>query len=63
LCKKFKWKKIATLQDNKEVFTSTVDDLVKEAHKFNVDISVRQTFTDDPTDAVANLKVKHLIIF
>lgn len=45
------------------MFTSTVDDLVKEAHKFNVDISVRQTFTDDPTDAVANLKVEYFINF
>lgn len=58
LCKKFGWKKIATLQDAKEVFTSTVDNLEKEAKDFNIEILVRQTFTDDPTDAVKNLKVK-----
>lgn len=57
LCREFKWHKIATLQDNKEVFTSTVDNLEKEAKQFNITIIARQTFTDDPTDAVQNLKV------
>ena len=57
LCKKFNWNKIATLQENKEVFASTVDNLEKEAKDFNIEISIRQTFTDDPTDAVRNLKV------
>lgn len=61
LCKKYNWKKIATIQNNKEVFTSTVDDLEKEAKKFNIEISVRQTFTDDPTDAVKNLKVNFFL--
>jgi gamma-aminobutyric acid type B receptor len=56
LCKKYKWKKIATLQNDKEVFTSTVDNLEKEAKQFDIEILVRQTFTDDPTDAVRNLK-------
>ena len=56
LCKKFNWKRVATLQDAKEVFTSTVDDLEKEARKNSIDIVVRQTFADDPTDAVKNLK-------
>jgi gamma-aminobutyric acid type B receptor len=57
LCNKFKWKKIATLQENKEVFTSTVDDLEREAKQFNISIIDRQTFTDDPTYAIKNLKV------
>ena len=57
LCEKFNWRKIATLQDNKEVFTSTVDDLEKEAKNSNIEIIDRQTFTDDPSYAVKNLKV------
>ncbi|CAF0750938.1 unnamed protein product [Brachionus calyciflorus] len=56
LCKQFNWKKIVTLQDNKEVFTSTVDDLEKEAKNFEIEILDRQTFTNDPTYAVKNLK-------
>lgn len=56
LCKKYKWKKIATLQNDKELFTSTIDNLEKEAKKFDIEILVRQTFTDDPIDAVKNLK-------
>nr|QVK45716.1 G protein-coupled receptor [Proales similis] len=56
LCKKFNWKRIATLQSNKEVFTSTVDDLVKESSKYDIEIFARQAFADDPTDAVLNLK-------
>lgn len=56
LCKQFNWKKIATLQDNKEVFASTVDDLEREAKQFEIEILDRQTFTNDPTYAVKNLK-------
>ena len=59
LCKKYDWKKIATIQEAKEVFTSTMDDLEKEAKNFDIEILVRQTFTDDPTDAVKNLKVNY----
>lgn len=58
LCELFKWRKIATIQDNKEVFTSTVDNLEKEAKDFNITIIARQTFTNDPTYAVKNLKVQ-----
>lgn len=38
------------------MFTSTVDDLEKEAKDFNITIIARQTFTNDPTYAVKNLK-------
>ena len=57
LCKIFKWKKIATLQDSLEVFTSTVDNLEKEAKLNSIEITVRQTFNNDPTDAIIHLKV------
>lgn len=57
LCELYDWRKIATIQDNKEVFTSTVDNLEKEAKDFNIKIIARQTFTNDPTYAVKNLKV------
>jgi gamma-aminobutyric acid type B receptor len=57
LCKKYNWKKIATLQDSLEVFSSTVDNLEKEAKNASIEITVRQTFNNDPTDAVIHLKV------
>jgi hypothetical protein len=57
LFKRYKWNKIAAIHMEQEVFTSTVDDLEKEAKKNDIEILVRQTFTDDPIDAVKNLKV------
>jgi hypothetical protein len=56
--KMYNWTKFAILQAEKEVFTSTADDLENEAKKYNMTILIRQTFTDDPSDAIINLMVK-----
>ena len=37
------------LHQSLEVFTSTVDNLEKEAKQRSISITVRQTFNDDPT--------------
>ncbi|KAF6023761.1 GABBR1 [Bugula neritina] len=64
LFKKFKWSRIATLQQMEEVFTSTIKNL-EEVIKLDsgkgeevepVEISIRQSFQTDPSPAVRSLK-------
>ncbi|XP_076455259.1 gamma-aminobutyric acid type B receptor subunit 1-like [Babylonia areolata] len=52
----FKWKRIATIQETQETFTSTIEDLEKRVKEVDIDIAVRQSFLTDPTNAVRNLK-------
>ncbi|XP_039624625.1 gamma-aminobutyric acid type B receptor subunit 1 isoform X1 [Polypterus senegalus] len=56
LFKKWKWTKIATIQQTTEVFTSTLDDLEERVKEAGIEISVRQSFLTDPAIAVKNLK-------
>ncbi|CAC5406902.1 GABBR [Mytilus coruscus] len=56
LCQKFGWKRIATIQETQELFTSTVEDLEERVKKAGIEVSVRQNFLTDPTNAVRNLK-------
>uniref|UniRef100_A0A3P9L938 Gamma-aminobutyric acid (GABA) B receptor, 1b n=1 Tax=Oryzias latipes TaxID=8090 RepID=A0A3P9L938_ORYLA len=56
LFQKWKWTKIATIQQTTEVFTSTLDDLEERTKEAGIDISVRQSFLTDPAVAVKNLK-------
>ncbi|KAA0201470.1 hypothetical protein HAZT_HAZT003674, partial [Hyalella azteca] len=56
LMKKFGWTRIAILQQAEEVFISTAEDLEIEATMNGVEILTRQSFLNDPTDAVKNLK-------
>ncbi|XP_061123624.1 gamma-aminobutyric acid type B receptor subunit 1 isoform X3 [Syngnathus typhle] len=57
LFQKWKWTKIATIQQTTEVFTSTLDDLEERVKEAAIEISVRQSFLTDPAVAVKNLKV------
>ena len=57
LIRRWQWKTVALLWQLEEVFTSTIDDFEREAEKVNVSISVRQSFQNNPTIAVKNLKV------
>ncbi|TKS88709.1 Gamma-aminobutyric acid type B receptor subunit 1 [Collichthys lucidus] len=57
LFQKWKWTKIATIQQTTEVFTSTLDDLEERVKEAGIEISVRQSFLTDPAVAVKNLKV------
>ncbi|XP_045204185.2 gamma-aminobutyric acid type B receptor subunit 1-like [Mercenaria mercenaria] len=52
----FKWKRIATIQETQEVFTSTVEDLEERVKAAGIEVAVRQNFLTDPTNAVRNLK-------
>ena len=45
------------LYESLEVFATTIDNLEKEARNRSIKITVRQTFNDDPTDAIIHLKV------
>ncbi|XP_061822760.1 gamma-aminobutyric acid type B receptor subunit 1 isoform X1 [Nerophis lumbriciformis] len=56
LFQKWKWTKIATIQQTTEVFTSTLDDLEERVKEAGIEISVRQSFLSDPAVAVKNLK-------
>ncbi|XP_070296426.1 gamma-aminobutyric acid type B receptor subunit 1-like [Salvelinus sp. IW2-2015] len=56
LFQKWKWTKIATIQQTTEVFTSTLDDLEARTKEAGIEISVRQSFLTDPAPAVKNLK-------
>ncbi|CAL9706099.1 unnamed protein product [Knipowitschia caucasica] len=56
LFQKWKWTRIATIQQTTEVFTSTLDDLEQRTKEAGIEISVRQSFLTDPTVAVKNLK-------
>uniref|UniRef100_A0AAQ5ZJ54 G-protein coupled receptors family 3 profile domain-containing protein n=1 Tax=Amphiprion ocellaris TaxID=80972 RepID=A0AAQ5ZJ54_AMPOC len=56
LFQKWKWTKIATIQQTTEVFTSTLDDLEERVREAGIEISVRQSFLTDPAVAVKNLK-------
>ncbi|KAM6899495.1 gamma-aminobutyric acid type B receptor subunit 1 isoform 1-T1 [Xenentodon cancila] len=56
LFQKWKWTKIATIQQTTEVFTSTLDDLEERVKEAGIDITVRQSFLTDPAVAVKNLK-------
>lgn len=56
LFQKWKWTKIATIQQTTEVFTSTLDDLEQRVKEAGIEISVRQSFLTDPAVAVKNLK-------
>ncbi|XP_052790371.1 gamma-aminobutyric acid type B receptor subunit 1-like [Mya arenaria] len=53
---RFKWKRIATIQETQEVFTSTVEDLEERVKTAGIEVAVRQNFLTDPTNAVRNLK-------
>ncbi|XP_076013288.1 gamma-aminobutyric acid type B receptor subunit 1 [Genypterus blacodes] len=56
LFQKWKWTRIATIQQTTEVFTSTLDDLEERVKEAGIEISVRQSFLTDPAVAVKNLK-------
>ncbi|KAL6099252.1 gabbr1 [Pungitius sinensis] len=56
LFQKWKWTKIATIQQTTEVFTSTLDDLEVRVKEAGIEISVRQSFLTNPAVAVKNLK-------
>merc|ERR1712223_1575020 len=53
---KFKWTKIAILQEAEEVFSTTLDDLEQEAKAQGIEIVNRQIFKDNPEAVVRNLK-------
>ncbi|KAG7276577.1 hypothetical protein CRUP_019627, partial [Coryphaenoides rupestris] len=53
---KWRWTRIATIQQTTEVFTSTLDDLEERTKEAGIEISVRQSFLTDPAVAVKNLK-------
>ncbi|XP_021115836.1 gamma-aminobutyric acid type B receptor subunit 1 isoform X6 [Heterocephalus glaber] len=56
LFEKWGWRKIATIQQTTEVFTSTLDDLEERVKEAGIEITFRQSFFSDPAVPVKNLK-------
>ncbi|XP_042907011.1 gamma-aminobutyric acid type B receptor subunit 1 isoform X2 [Parasteatoda tepidariorum] len=55
LFQKFKWSRIAIVQEAEEVFISTGEDLEIRCKEAGIEVATRQSFITDPTDAVRNL--------
>ncbi|GFY57616.1 gamma-aminobutyric acid type B receptor subunit 1 [Trichonephila inaurata madagascariensis] len=55
LFQKFKWSRIAIIQEAEEVFISTGEDLEARCKEAGIEVATRQSFISDPTDAVRNL--------
>ncbi|KAG8195614.1 hypothetical protein JTE90_017911 [Oedothorax gibbosus] len=55
LFQKFKWSRIAIIQEAEEVFISTGEDLEVRCKEAGIEVATRQSFISDPTDAVRNL--------
>ncbi|XP_067951624.1 gamma-aminobutyric acid type B receptor subunit 1-like [Watersipora subatra] len=63
LFKKYGWQRIATLQQTEEVFTSTIknlEEVIKAGSSVDapIEITVRQSFQTDPSNAVKSLKMQ-----
>ncbi|CAH1786256.1 unnamed protein product [Owenia fusiformis] len=56
LFKRFEWKRIATIVQTEEVWTSTMNDLESQVKDHGIEIVVRQSFSMDPSHPVKNLK-------
>ncbi|XP_022382779.1 gamma-aminobutyric acid type B receptor subunit 1 isoform X3 [Enhydra lutris kenyoni] len=56
LFEKWGWRRIATIQQTTEVFTSTLDDLEERVKEAGIEITFRQSFFSDPAVPVKNLK-------
>lgn len=52
----FGWSRIAILQQAEEVFISTVEDLETRCRESGIEIVTRQSFLNDPSESVRNLR-------
>ncbi|XP_065574431.1 gamma-aminobutyric acid type B receptor subunit 1-like isoform X2 [Artemia franciscana] len=56
LIQMFGWSRIAILHHTQEVFTSTITDLESKCREVGIEIIARQSFMQEATDAVRNLR-------
>ncbi|XP_077991244.1 gamma-aminobutyric acid type B receptor subunit 1-like [Glandiceps talaboti] len=64
IIKYFNWTKVATLHENQELFSSTINDLSSKLRDNGIEILTSESFTVDPSEQVKNLKEKNArIIF
>ncbi|XP_064650354.1 gamma-aminobutyric acid type B receptor subunit 1-like [Lineus longissimus] len=56
LIKRWNFSRIATIQQIEEVFTSTIQDLENKVKNEGIEIAIRTSFLNDPTNAVKSLK-------
>ena len=61
MLKRFKWKRVAILQKNNDVFTGISNSLADLLKENNISIVTYESFKDHPRVAIENLKVGVLI--
>ncbi|XP_033644882.1 gamma-aminobutyric acid type B receptor subunit 1-like [Asterias rubens] len=64
MIKKFNWTRVATLHENQEVFSTSINDFSSALANSNIDLITSESFTTSPKEQVLNLKNKEAwIIF
>ncbi|XP_072047292.1 gamma-aminobutyric acid type B receptor subunit 2-like isoform X2 [Amphiura filiformis] len=58
IMKKFGWTRVATIHENYELFSLTVDDMVSRLKEANITLITSESFVDNPKNQVESLK-KH----
>ena len=58
ILRRFKWKRVAILQQNNDVFTGISNSLVDLLEAANFSVLAYESFKDHPRFAIENLKVK-----
>ncbi|XP_072047137.1 gamma-aminobutyric acid type B receptor subunit 1-like [Amphiura filiformis] len=56
IMKEFGWTRVATIHENYELFSLTVDDLVSELKEANITLITSESFVDNPKNQIENLK-------
>ncbi|XP_070555926.1 gamma-aminobutyric acid type B receptor subunit 2-like [Ptychodera flava] len=59
IVKYYGWTKVATLHENKELFSLTINDLSSRLRDHGINILTSESFTVDPSEQVKNLKEKN----
>ncbi|XP_072047136.1 gamma-aminobutyric acid type B receptor subunit 1-like [Amphiura filiformis] len=56
IMKEFGWTRVATIHENYELFSLTVDDLVSELKEANITLISSESFVDNPKNQIESLK-------
>ncbi|XP_072047142.1 gamma-aminobutyric acid type B receptor subunit 1-like [Amphiura filiformis] len=56
IMKEFGWTRVATIHENYELFSLTVDDLVSRLKEANITLISSESFVDNPKNQIENLK-------
>ncbi|XP_033638560.1 uncharacterized protein LOC117299207 [Asterias rubens] len=56
IIKDFGWKRVATIHENKDLFSLAIDDMINLLNEENITVISSESFDEDPTNQIANLK-------